>query len=75
MEYNIDFNRISDDKSLEKLKAKKLIKEGKDFGYFITINSIEDFQNLESQITLELGWNWSMIISFLEKTIFLDKDI
>lgn len=76
MEWNIDFNRENNDKYLKTLGAKyKDNSDGECIGMFITLNSFEDFEQLQLRIEKNLGIHYSLIVDFAGKNIYIDKDL
>ena len=74
MKFEIDWNRHSDDKTLEELGA-KLIDES-DFSYYeIELNSLEEMENLHKLVFEKTKKYYSLVIDFDRPTIYLDKDV
>jgi hypothetical protein len=75
MIFEINFNRINNDKFLiEKLGAK----QNKDVEYYSLIIEVKDFYNLKEILKIvdnEYGDFYSAIISFDSPTIYLDNKI
>lgn len=75
MKFYIDFNKESKDKVLEQIGAELVRNNKEDIGYFIELNSFEDFEELENKLAELMGYWYSLIISFVSNTIYIDKDI
>ena len=74
MKFEIDWNRHSDDKTLEELGA-KLIDES-DFSYYeIELNSLEEMEALHRLVFEKTKKYYSFVVDFDRPTIYLDKDV
>jgi hypothetical protein len=73
MRFEIDFNRETDDKTIEMLGA-KLEPYGPFEKWSIDINTFEELENLIKKVDEIKGDYYSAVISFDPPSIFLDKD-
>ena len=76
MEWNIDFNKENNDKYLKTLGAEyKDNSDGECIGMFITLKSFKDFEQLQLKIEKDLGIQYSLIVDFLGKNIYIDENL
>lgn len=77
MKFEIDFNRETDDKTLEMLGAKLVPTSAEKYGpfdkYEIEINTFEELKELIEKVDKIKNDYYSAVISFNPPTIFLDK--
>lgn len=79
MNFDLDFNRENDDKTIELLGA-KLVPTGADKyppfeNYMIELNTFEELESLLKKVEKIKGEYYSAVVSFDPPTIFLDKDV
>ena len=80
MKFEIDFNRGSDDKTLEAIGAKLepipgATKYPPFDRYMIELNTFEELEALLKEVDFITGVYYSAIISFDSPTIFLDNNV